>query len=227
VSEPGVGPQAEADGKPHIDAFLTGWTEDGGPHSWHLPDHVEMVTVGRAADAGVRIDDDSQVSRVHARLERVGGQWSVVDDGLSRNGTFVNGRRVGQRVRLRDRDRITVGKTLLVFCAPEQTGSDQTLVADDVPRPGRLTPPQLNVLRALCRPCVEGGPYTAPASNQQIAAELSLSLDGVKTHLRVLFGKFGIAGLPQNQKRARLVELAMRWSFVGDDPAAPPPRPSR
>ena len=33
-------------------------------------------------------------------------------------------------------------------------------------------------------------------------------MDAVKTHLRVLFGKFGIAGLAQNQKRARLVELA-------------------
>ena len=38
--------------------------------------------------------------------------------------------------------------------------------------------------------------------------ELSLSVDAVKTHLRVLFGKFGIEGLAQNQKRARLVELA-------------------
>ncbi len=223
MSGPGAGVQREAEARPHVDAFLTGWTQDGGPHSWHLPDQVDAVTVGRAADAGVRIDDDSQVSRVHARLERVAGQWSVVDDGLSRNGTFVNGRRVTHRVRLRDRDRITVGRTLLVFCAPEQTVSDQTLVADDVPRPGTLTAAQLNVLRALCRPGLEGGPYTAPASNQQISAELSLSLDGVKTHLRVLYAKFGIEGLPQNQKRARLVEIAMRWSVVGDDPGPPPP----
>ena len=85
-----------------------------------------------------------------------------------------------------------------------------------MPLPRNLTESQLGVLRALCRPCLAGGPYTSPASNQEIARELSLSLDGVKTHLRTLFGKFGIGDLPQNQKRARLVELAIRWGVVGE-----------
>lgn len=200
---------------PHVDAFLSGWTSEGGPRSWHLPDARDVATIGRATDADVHVEQDSEVSRVHARLERVAGLWSIVDDGLSRNGTLVNGKRVSGRVRLHDRDRITVGQTLLVFCAPDQTGSDQTAVSDAVPLPRNLTEPQLAVLRALCRPCLSGGPYTAPASNQDIAAELSLSLDGVKTHLRTLFGKFGIGDLPQNQKRARLVELAIRWGVVG------------
>jgi hypothetical protein len=39
-------------------------------------------------------------------------------------------------------------------------------------------------------------------NNQQIAEELFLSLDAVKSHLRSLFHKFGIDQLPQNQKRA-------------------------
>ncbi len=200
----------------HADAFLSGWTAEGGPRSWHLPQDRDLATVGRASEADVHVEGDSQVSRLHARFERVGGQWSIVDDGLSRNGTMVNGRRVTGRVRLSDRDRITVGETLLVFCAPEPTATDQTAVADAVPLPRNLTQAQLGVLRALCRPCLAGGPYTAPASNAEIAAELSLSLDGVKTHLRTLFGKFGIGDLPQNQKRARLVELAIRWGLVGD-----------
>jgi FHA domain len=199
----------------HLDAFLSGWTSDGEPRSWHLPQDRDVATIGRAPDVDVHIDKDSQVSRVHARMERVSGLWSIVDDGLSRNGTLVNGKPVTTRVRLADRDRITVGHTLLVFCAPEQTGSDLTAVSDPVPLRQNLTEAQLGVLRALCRPCLDGGPYTAPASNQEIAAERSLSLDGVKTHLRTLFGKFGIGDLPQNQKRARLVELAIRWGVVG------------
>jgi DNA-binding NarL/FixJ family response regulator len=215
VPEPGESAPA-AVRRAHADAFLSGWTAEGGPRSWHLPQDRDLATVGRAADADVHVVGDSQVSRLHARLERVAGQWSIVDDGLSRNGTLVNGRRVTQRVRLHDRDRITVGETLLVFCAPEPTGTDQTAVADAVPLPRNLTEAQLGVLRALCRPCLAGGPYTAPASNQDIARELSLSLDGVKTHLRTLFGKFGIGDLPQNQKRARLVELAIRWGVVSD-----------
>ena len=216
MPEPGESPPA-AVRRAHADAFLSGWTAEGGPRSWHLPQDRDLATVGRANEADVHLDGDSQVSRLHARLERVGGQWSIVDDGLSRNGTMVNGRRVTGRVRLNDRDRVTIGQTLLVFCAPEPTATDQTVLADAVPLPRNLTQAQLGVLRALCRPCLAGGPYTAPASNAEIAADLSLSLDGVKTHLRTLFGKFGIGDLPQNQKRARLVELAIRWGVVGDD----------
>jgi len=39
----------------------------------------------------------------------------------------------------------------------------------------------------------------------------------VKTHLRVLFAKFGIDGLPQNAKRVRLVELALRAGLLDGD----------
>ena len=41
----------------------------------------------------------------------MGGDWVVCDDGLSHNGTFVNGERVRGRRRLRDGDVIAVGAT--------------------------------------------------------------------------------------------------------------------
>jgi DNA-binding CsgD family transcriptional regulator len=206
VSEPGAD---------FSEPYLSGWV-GGGPTTFRLPAGKDVATVGRAGSADIRIEDDEQVSRLHARLERVGGEWSVVDDGLSRNGTYVNGRRVTHRVRLHDRDRITVGRTSLTFCAPPVSAAEQTMVGDVAPPVGRLTPAQQAVLAALCRPCLAGGPYTAPASNDQIARELSISVDGVKTHLRVLFHKFGVGELPQNQKRSRLVELAVRWGLAGD-----------
>ena len=37
------------------------------------------------------LDWDSEISRVHAALERIGDDWTVVDDGLSHNGTYLNG----------------------------------------------------------------------------------------------------------------------------------------
>ena len=46
--------------------------------------------------------------------------------------------------------------------------------------------------------------------------ELFLSVEAVKTHLRVLFGKFGVEDLPQNQKRARLVERAFQTGIVNE-----------
>jgi hypothetical protein len=49
-----------------------------------------------------------------------------------------------------------------------------------------------------------------------MATELCLSLDPMKTHLRVLFHKFGIQDLPHNQKRARLAETALQFGTIAD-----------
>ena len=54
---------------------------------------------------------DDEVSRLHAELVRMGEDWVLCDDGLSHNGTFVNGERVRGRRRLRDGDVVTVGAT--------------------------------------------------------------------------------------------------------------------
>ncbi|HYO20572.1 MAG TPA: FHA domain-containing protein, partial [Dermatophilaceae bacterium] len=144
---------------------------------------------------------------------------TIVDDGLSRNGTFLNGRRLAHRAPLRDRDKIRIGESVLTFCAPPQTMSQmaqQTVVRGLHPAVTRVTEAQRSVLVALCRPLQDAHPYASPASNQQIANELFLSVDAVKTHLRVLFHKFGIEGLPQNQKRARLAEMAEESGLVID-----------
>ena len=62
------------------------------------------VTVGRSDRADVAIGWDGEVSRLHAEIECVAGEWLVADDGLSSNGTFVNGQRVAGRRRLTDGD---------------------------------------------------------------------------------------------------------------------------
>jgi DNA-binding CsgD family transcriptional regulator len=193
----------------HADAYLAHWNAHAEVRRWMLPPESGTVTVGRSSSADICITADIKVSRVHAVLERVGGLWTIVDDGLSRNGTFLNGRRLAHRVRLRDRDKIRVGDTVLTFCAPPQTASQQTAVAGIRPGVTPLTGPQRAILVALCRPYEDARAYASPASNQQIASELFLSLDAVKTHLRVLFHKFGIENVPQNQKRARLAEIAL------------------
>lgn len=63
------------------------------------------MTIGRGAGCTLQIDD-ATLSRLHARVERVGLHWSIVDV-ESRNGTFVNHLRVtrhslvhGDRIRL-------------------------------------------------------------------------------------------------------------------------------
>jgi hypothetical protein len=198
------------------DVYLSQWNARAEQRRWALPPDRGVLTVGRASSADVCLSGDVQVSRVHAVLERIGGHWTIVDDGLSRNGTFLNGRRLTRRVRLRDRDRIRVGETLLTFCAPPPSATQQTVEGGALLRLPPLTDRQRSVLVALCRPCRDAPGYVSPASNQQIARELFLSLYAVKTHLRVLFHKFGIDALPQNQKRARLVELAQQFGMVDE-----------
>jgi hypothetical protein len=167
----------------------------------------DRVLVGRSATADVALWWDRDASRAHAELQRVGDVWMLVDDGLSRNGTFVNQARVAGRRRLTDGDEIRCGRTTILYRAPADTAIASTNIAADASA-ARITDAQRRVLVALARPFTGGNAFATPASNVQIAKELYLSVDAVKTHLRGLFRKFGVEDLPQNLKRARLVELA-------------------
>ena len=89
---------------------------------------------------------------MHAALERVGDDWIVVDDGLSHNGTFVDGERVTGRRRLRDGDVIAVGATAIAFFAPSEAGSQPTVTSVGPHVAPLITPAQRRVLIALCRP---------------------------------------------------------------------------
>lgn len=92
----------------------------------------------------------------------------------------------------------------------------------DFPLDVRLTDTQLGILAALCRPISSGNQFATPATNQEIADEAFLSVDAVKDHLRTLYRKFAIEDLPQSQKRARLVELAIEGGYVKrEEPTGP------
>ncbi len=71
--------------------------------------------LGRSRDAEVFLRD-AEVSRRHARME---GQNGVVylEDLKSSNGTFLNGRRVGEAIEIQQGDEIDVGTTRLVVTA--------------------------------------------------------------------------------------------------------------
>jgi pSer/pThr/pTyr-binding forkhead associated (FHA) protein len=174
---------------------------------------VQAASIGRAPTCDVCLAWDEKVSRVHAQLERIGEDWAVVDDGLSRNGTFVNGDRLTGRHLLHDGDLMRFGRTQVAFRAPER-GITATVIGDRSVAPPALSEAQRRVLVALCRPYRAGAAYATPATNKQIADDLVLSVEAVKTHLRTLFQRFDIEELAQNSKRARLVELAFETGAV-------------
>jgi len=172
------------------------------------------LTVGRREETDLPISWDEEVSGLHAELQCLGGEWTIVDDGLSTNGTFVNGERVNGRQRLRDSDRVRMGRTTLAYNAAQTSCAGETATAGESPANTQLSDTQRRVLIALCRPYRDGGSYATPASNREIAEEVFLSVDAVKMHLRTLFNRFELSELPQNLKRARLAEIALQFGVI-------------
>ncbi len=91
--------------QPGLEAELV----DAAGHRYPL---TGIVTVGRDSDNGLPIADPA-ISRVHCRLDT---RWAPVllRDLHSRNGTWLNGRRI-RAEELSDGDRITIGRTELQF----------------------------------------------------------------------------------------------------------------
>jgi pSer/pThr/pTyr-binding forkhead associated (FHA) protein len=185
---------------------------EGVQHIVALSEGQDRLTVGRDPASDIPLSWDPEISRAHAQLERMGASWAIIDDGLSRNGTFLNGERLHGRRRLTHGDALRFGDTDLVFRAP-LAASDVTIAAGKTPPP-LISDAQRRVLMALCRPFGDGGAFSTPASNQQIADELHLSTEAVKTHIRALFQRLGVEDLPQHHKRVRLVELAFQHGLV-------------
>jgi hypothetical protein len=72
----------------------------------------EGATIGRATSNSLVVND-AQASRLHARVDYEDGKWAVRDLN-SRNGTFVNGKRVTLHY-LRPGDQLSVGVTVMTF----------------------------------------------------------------------------------------------------------------
>jgi pSer/pThr/pTyr-binding forkhead associated (FHA) protein len=178
------------------------------------PDAAQ-ASVGRRPPSDLLLGWDDQVSRLHARFERVADGWEVSDDGLSRNGTFLNGERVSARRRLTDGDTLRFGTTTVTFRSPQPEQAAMAPAAPDAAAVS-LSSSQRRVLTSLCRSYAPGSGFASPASDQQIAEELFLSVVAVRTHIRVLCAKLGVEQLPVNETRVRLVERAFSAGLISE-----------
>lgn len=204
--------EAEREGLP----FLIFRDHEGRHQLLVLEKHLERLSLGRRSTADVALTWDEGVSRLHAELRRIGEDWTLVDDGLSLNGSFVNGELVRGKRRLNDGDALRLGDAVLVFRNPAEGESLRTAPKAELDRIVSLTDTQRRVLIALCRPFKTSTAFVTPATNDQIAGELYLSVEAVKKHMRALFEKFGVEHLPQNEKRARLVERAFAGGLISE-----------
>jgi hypothetical protein len=85
-----------------------------------------LNTIGRFPDNDVVLEE-IWISRRHAALlVHTGGRY-VLHDTASRNGTFVNGRRIDEPTRLHRGDEIKISQRRLVFVSESDCGSEDPM----------------------------------------------------------------------------------------------------
>jgi pSer/pThr/pTyr-binding forkhead associated (FHA) protein len=87
----------------------------------------QEVEIGKAGHNHITLTDPT-VSNTHAIVTARDAGYTIVDLG-SRNGTFVNGERLGSQAHtLRHGDKVQLGKTVLTFRNPGETTANMTAV---------------------------------------------------------------------------------------------------
>lgn len=175
----------------------------------------QRVTLGKASSNAIALEHDDTISRLHAVFENLGAAWSIRDMG-SRNGTYLNGEKITAERVLHSGDEVRVGKSRLIFWmvhdSAEGRRDEQTVAAQPVEAPPRLTPRELDVLVVLCRPLVSDDPFPQSASVRAMAGELFVTEAAVKQHLQNLYDKFAIP--TEGDRRVRLANEALRRGAV-------------
>ena len=125
-------------------AYLVLLVEGRVSHSFPLRGEVQL---GREHDNAIVVADQ-KVSRHHARLDPIDKTFILTDLG-SANGTYINGVRIAQPARLKDKDRIGLGDTLFFFTNSQPTANVIESLSAPISTPG--SPPAA---------AVSGGNYT-------------------------------------------------------------------
>lgn len=199
------------------DPFLVYRDDEGRQHIFSLAERTDSITLGRREEADICVPWDPEMSRVHAELALRAGEWTVSDDGLSQNGTWVNGMRLSGRRRLADGDLLRVGRTVFAFCGPGPVGVGPTLVPGELSATPRFSEQQQRVLRALCRPLFSDGEGINPATDEEIAEATGIPLEAVVLELDHLGRALGLDDMPHPDQRAEVALLAMRSGLVSAD----------
>lgn len=98
-----------------------------GPQAGRQVPLDTVVDVGREPSLPIHLDEDTQVSRRHARIVAQGGQVSVEDLG-STNGTYVNDQPISAPRSLNPGDKIRIGLTVIELRTRQQVAARPSAV---------------------------------------------------------------------------------------------------
>jgi DNA-binding CsgD family transcriptional regulator len=181
-------------------AHLEGFSAEG---KRVFPLVEDRLTLGRAADAGLRLEGDLGVSRLHALCERLDGGWRLSDLG-SRNGTFVNDTRLVDPVALRPGDEVRIGAWRLVYCDESADAEGTRRDGDDRLRPLEAQP----FVDLSTRECEVLALVARGDTDEQIAANLFIAVTTVRSHLDRIRDKTGC------RRRPELTRFALEHGIV-------------
>jgi hypothetical protein len=140
---------------------------------------AESVSIGRAGSNDLVLND-AGVSRTHARIERHGASWVLLDR-ASVNGVELNGAAVGTPARLREGDRIGVGPITFEFCISAAAKRSPARCWGAISRPARAGLIAVAVLsggigaRFAMQPGSMAGPLSSSRSNLALGPEPTAS----------------------------------------------------
>jgi len=172
------------------------WRDEDGVQKILPLDPDKRYSVGRRPSMAISLPWDTKVSKLHAQLECIDGEWVITDDGLSRNGTRINESLIRERARLRNEDHVRVGDTILEFHAsPEDVELPDTDPEEALLWLPQFTPGEHEVLVELCRNWFRRDEAdVAPQDvetvpNETIAETLHISVNTVKARLGRCYDK--------------------------------------
>jgi hypothetical protein len=201
--------EAERRGLP----FLVLRDGEGALHVISLDARRRVYAIGRRSATDIPLPWDREVSRLHAEIRRLGGEWTISDDGLSQNGTFVNELRLSGRRRLLDGDLVRVGRTSMTFRTPPTGTAVLTLRPGELRAATAMSEQQRAVLREMCRPLARN-PDAPPASDITIAQALAIPQDVAATEVLGLFAAFGLDELPAEEARLEAAQAALASGLI-------------
>ncbi|HZT80818.1 MAG TPA: SpoIIE family protein phosphatase [Gemmataceae bacterium] len=115
-----------------------------------VPLDADRIVLGRSPECQLVINGPS-VSRQHARIVRVQGQF-FIEDMQSRNGTFVNNQPITTRTALKHNDRVRVCDFVAAFLETPTRPADLTCDDSEVPTRPAARPTALHLPPAGTRP---------------------------------------------------------------------------